>query len=78
MCKNSQFACTHIASCIKIFLSIFMLFGKLKSATYIPSLGFIYIYLIPIYCILRGWIKRCNSSITAIMCQVGSYRTVVG
>ena len=31
-----------------------------------------------IYCILRGRIKGFNSSITAIMCQVGSYRTVVG
>ena len=31
-----------------------------------------------IYCILRGWIKGFNSSITTIMCQVGSYRTVVG
>ena len=30
------------------------------------------------YCILRGWIKGPNSSITAIMCQVGSYRTMVG
>ena len=30
------------------------------------------------YCILRGRIKEFNSSITAIMCQVGSYRTVVG
>ena len=31
-----------------------------------------------LYCILRGQIKGFNSSITAIMCQVGSYRTVVG
>ena len=31
-----------------------------------------------IYCILRGWIKGFNSSITTIMCQVGSYRTVIG
>ena len=31
-----------------------------------------------LYCILRGRIKGFNSSITAIMCQVGSYRTVVG
>ena len=30
------------------------------------------------YCILRGRIKGFNSSITAIMCQVGSHRTVVG
>ena len=30
------------------------------------------------YCILRGRIKGFNSSITIIMCQVGSYRTVVG
>ena len=30
------------------------------------------------YCILCGQIKGFNSSITAIMCQVGSYRTVVG
>ena len=29
-----------------------------------------------IYCILRGRIKGFNSSITAIMCQVGSYRMV--
>ena len=31
-----------------------------------------------IYCILHGQIKGCNSSITVIMCQVGSYRTVIG
>ena len=30
------------------------------------------------YCILRGRIKGFNSSITTIMCQGGSYRTVVG
>ena len=30
------------------------------------------------YCILCGQIKGFNSSITAIMCQAGSYRTVVG
>ena len=30
------------------------------------------------YCILCGWIKQYNSSITTIMCQRGSYRTVVG
>ena len=30
------------------------------------------------YCILRGQIKGFNSSITTILCQVGSYRTVVG
>ena len=31
-----------------------------------------------IHCILRGWIKGYNSSVTAIMCQRGSYRIVVG
>ena len=30
------------------------------------------------YCILRGWIKGFNSSITTILFEVGSYRTVVG
>ena len=30
------------------------------------------------YCILRGWIKGFNHSITTIMCEDGSYRTVVG
>ena len=30
------------------------------------------------YCILRGRIKGFNRSITTILCQVGSYRTVVG
>ena len=30
------------------------------------------------YCILCGRIKGYNSSITTIMCQGGSYRTVVG
>jgi len=30
------------------------------------------------YCILCGRIKRYNSSLPAIMCQVDSYRTVVG
>ena len=34
-----------------------------------------YIY---IYCILRGQIKGFNSSITTILFEVGSYRTVVG
>ena len=31
-----------------------------------------------IYCILRGWIKGFNHSITTILFEVGSYRTVVG
>ena len=31
-----------------------------------------------IYCILRGRIKEFNSSITTILFEVGSYRTVVG
>ena len=31
-----------------------------------------------IYCILRGRIKGFNRSITTIMCEDGSYRTVVG
>ena len=39
-------------------------------------LGFQFYKLV--YCILRGRIKGFNSSITTIMCQVGSYRTVVG
>ena len=30
------------------------------------------------YCVLCGQIKGYNSSITTIMCQGGSYRTVVG
>ena len=30
-----------------------------------------------IYCILHGQIKGFNRSITTILCQVGSYRTVV-
>ena len=30
------------------------------------------------YCILRGQIKGFNSSITTILFEVGSYRTVVG
>ena len=30
------------------------------------------------YCILRGWIKGFNRSITTILFEVGSYRTVVG
>ena len=38
----------------------------------------IVIYYKVIYCILRGQIKGFNSSITTIMCQGGSYRTVVG
>ena len=39
--------------------------------------GFIVIEIY-IYCILHGRIKGYNSSITTIMRQVGSYRTVVG
>ena len=35
----------------------------------------VYMY---VYCILRGRIKGINSSITTIMCQGDSYRTVVG
>ena len=31
-----------------------------------------------IYCILRGQIKGFNRSITTILFEVGSYRTVVG
>ena len=34
--------------------------------------------IIIVYCILRGRIKGFNRSITTILCQVGSYRTVVG
>ena len=34
--------------------------------------------IIPIYCILRGRIKGFNRSITTILFEVGSYRTVVG
>ena len=30
------------------------------------------------YCILRGWIKEFNNSITTILFEVGSYRTVIG
>ena len=36
------------------------------------------IYLIHTYCILRGRIKGFNRSITTILFEVGSYRTVVG
>ena len=36
---------------------------------------YIYIY---IYCILRGRIKGFNRSITTILFEVGSYRTVAG
>ena len=39
---------------------------------------YIYNKKLYIYCILRGQIKGYNSSITTIMCQGGSYRTVVG
>ena len=35
-------------------------------------------YCNSIYCTLRGRIKGFNSSVTTILCQVGSYRTVVG
>ena len=34
--------------------------------------------IISYYCILRGCIKGFNCSITTIMCEDGSYRTVVG
>ena len=36
------------------------------------------INIIFIYCILYGWIKGFNRSITTIVFEVGSYRTVVG
>ena len=36
-----------------------------------------YIIIKYIYCILRGQIKGFNRSITTIMCEDGSYRTVV-
>ena len=38
----------------------------------------LYVLYVLIYCILRGRIKGFNRSITTILCQVGSYRTVVG
>ena len=38
----------------------------------------LYLYIYYIYCILRGQIKGFNRSITTIMCEDGSYRTVVG
>ena len=38
----------------------------------------VHVFIIMHYCILRGRIKGFNRSITTIMCEVGSYRTVVG
>ena len=38
----------------------------------------LYLYSIHTYCILRGQIKGFNRSITTILFEVGSYRTVVG
>ena len=38
----------------------------------------LYVPLRFLYCILRGQIKGFNCSITTIMCEDGSYRTVVG
>ena len=56
---------------------------KIFRLIYMGSYNYIDIYIsdancIDIYCILRGRIKGFNSSITTIMCQGGSYRTVVG
>ena len=42
------------------------------------TLKLYYIIICTHYCILSGWIKGFNRSITTILCQVGSYRTVVG
>ena len=56
--------------------SIFMLIADHVHITYFSGLGCFWCHLYT-YCILRWWIKGFNSSITAIMCQVGSYRTVV-
>ena len=38
----------------------------------------VHLRIIELYCILRGQIKGYNRSITTIMYEVGSYRTVVG
>ena len=45
---------------------------------------YIALFVIPViksyrrcYCILSGQTKGYSSSITAIMCQIGSYRTVI-
>ena len=53
-----------------VYICIYALYGSSD----LISLG----YHIWDYCILCGRIKGFNSSITTIMCQVGSYRTVVG
>ena len=44
---------------------------------YVNINKYIYIYIY-IYCILRGRIKGFNHSITTILFEVGSYRTVFG
>ena len=46
-----------------------------SNLAYIIKVSYIYYF---IYCILRGWIKGFNHSVTTIMCEDGSYRTVVG
>ena len=51
------------------------LVNHLKNVHTICEVCDIYIY---IYCILRGQIKGFNRSITTILFEVGSYRTVVG
>ena len=44
----------------------------------IDCIGELLLYYISYYCILCGQIKGLNRSITTIMCEDGSYRTVVG
>ena len=52
----------------------------IKQVAMLLLMEFLYyaLYSKSIYCILRGRIKEFNRSITTILCQVGSYRTVVG
>ena len=58
---------------------LYQLFSLNRMQFYICFIYTLHLYnLLHFYCILRGQIKGFNSSITAIMCQVGSYRTVVG
>ena len=45
---------------------------------YITNISCYYGNGLYIYCILHGQIKGFNSSVTTILFEVGSYRTVVG
>ena len=61
-----------------IIFELLNLFNYCVDLPGVSALGCFVFTIIMNYCILCGQIKGFNRSITTILCQVGSYRTVIG